>query len=156
MSRLVIPIFGQTLYSTGDVKLRVELELLLRDGAGGWYPDTFLVDTGTEVTTYPAYDAKRYGLPMPQQPTAGAAHTQSTLAVRSGFLRFRINGMDQAEYTIGALFLGDPNTPPDPRQPAIFPRKLLQPFALLDWLRFTAEKDPARRNQYGELVVEKV
>jgi hypothetical protein len=156
MSRLVIPIFGRTLFSTGDVKLRVTLDLVLRTGTGTWHPDTFLVDTGAEITTFPAYEARQYGLPMPQQPTVGAAHTQTGLAVRSGFLRFRIDGMDQTEYTIGALFLGDPNTPPDPRQPAIFPRKLLQPFALLDCLRFTVEKDPARGNRHGELVVEKV
>jgi hypothetical protein len=86
----------------------------------------------------------------------GVAHTQTGLEVRSGFLRFRIRGMDQTEYVVPTLFLGDPDTPPDARQPATFPRKLLLPLALLDRLRFTAEKNPARSNLYGELVVEKV
>jgi hypothetical protein len=156
MSRLVIPVVGQILFSTGDVKHWVVVDLLLRDSSGSWYQDTFLVDSGTEVTTYPAYDARQYHLPMPQQATAGAAHRQTGLEVRSGFLRFRIDGMDQTEYALGVLFLGDPATPPDPAKTATMPRKLLQPLALLDRLRFTAGKDPALGNPYGELVIEKV
>jgi hypothetical protein len=156
MSRLEVPVVGQILFSTGDVKLRIEIDLLLRNAAGGWHQDTFRVDSATEITTFPACDAKHYPLPIPQSATAGAAHAQTGLAVRSGFLRFRIHGMDQTEYAVPTLFLGDPDTPPDARQPATFPRKLLQPLALLDWLRFTAEKNPVRGNLYGELVVEKV
>jgi hypothetical protein len=61
MSRLEFPVVGQVLFSTGDVKLRVEIPLLLRNAAGGWNQDTFLVDSATEITTFPAYDAKQYG-----------------------------------------------------------------------------------------------
>jgi hypothetical protein len=121
MSRLVVPVVGQVLHSTGDVKLRVELDLLLRDESGGWHLRKFLVDSGTQVTTVPAYEAKQMGLPMPLQPTAGATHIRTGLAVRSGFLRFRIDGMDATEYVIGILFLGDPATPPDRAQPATLP-----------------------------------
>ena len=87
MSRLEIPVIGQFLFSTGDVKLRVEMNLLLRDDVGGWHQRTFRTDTGTEITTFPAYDARQFGLPMPQQASAGATHTQTGLEVRSG-MRF--------------------------------------------------------------------
>ena len=36
MSRLAIPVTGMTLWSTGDVRLWVELTLQLQDNAGGW------------------------------------------------------------------------------------------------------------------------
>ena len=76
------------------------------------------------------------------------------LAIRSGILRFRIAGMDQTEYAVGCLFLGDPAARPSGGT-ATFPRKLLQPFQLLDHLRFAAVKDPAIGTLYGEMVVEK-
>ena len=92
---------------------------------------------------------------MPQRISRGATHVQTGLEVRSGVLRFRIDGMDPTEYVIPCLFLGDPDVPPDPARPATWPRKLLQPFQLLDWLRFTLDKDPAAGLLYGELIVEK-
>ena len=131
------------------------LRKLLKDRSGAWQPETFRVDTGTEITTFPAYDAKRLGLPMPQQVSRGATHVQTGLEIRSGLLRFRIDGMDQTEYAITCLFLGDPDTPPDPARLATWPRKLLQPIQLLDWLRFTLDKDPSASLPYGALVVEK-
>ncbi len=63
--------------------------------------------------------------------------------------------MDPTEYVIACLFLGDPDAPPAQTPPATRPRKLLQPFQLLDWLRFTLDKDPAAGSLYGELIVEK-
>ena len=154
MAKLEIPITGKTLWYTGDIRLWADVEVHLKDGAGSWWPDAFRVDTGTEITTYPAYDAKRLGLPMPRQVSRGAVHVQTGLEVRSGVLRFRIDGMDQTEYAIACLFLGDPDTPPDPARPATWPRKLFQPFHLLDQLRFTLDKDPSAGLPYGELVVE--
>lgn len=155
MSRLDIPITGKVLWYTGDLRLWVDLDLSLKDGSGAWQPETFRVDTGTQITTFPAYEAKRLGLPMPAQANRGATHLQTGLEVRSGVLRFRIDGMDQTEYVLACLFLGDPDAPPDPARPATWPRKLLQPFQLMDWLRFTLDKDPATGSLYGELVVEK-
>jgi hypothetical protein len=155
MSRLVVPVSGRVLFATGDVRLGSEIDLLLKDSAGRFHQRPFRVDTATDVTTFPAYDAKQLGLPLPQQANAGAVHTQTGLVIRSGFLRFRVGGMDQTEYPVPCLFLGDPDTPPDSARPALLPRNLLQPLALLDWLRFTLEKDPALGNLYGELVVEK-
>jgi hypothetical protein len=155
MSRLEIPITGKMLWYTGDIRLWADIDLLLKDGAGRWRKKTFRVDTGTQITTFSAYEAKRLGLPMPQQVSRGATHVQTGLEVRSGVLCLRIDGMDQTEYVVPCLFLGDPDAPPDPSRAATWPRKLLQPFQLLDQLRFTIEKDPAAGLPYGEMVVEK-
>jgi hypothetical protein len=155
MSRLTVPVTGKLLWSTGDVRLRADLDLLLKDNAGGWKKETFRVDTGTDLTTFPAYLAKQLDLPMPARVAAGAVHVQTGLEIRSGILRFQVVGMDATEYATPCLFLGDPDTPPDPNLPATVPGKLLQPFHLLDQLRFTLGKDPATGSLYGELLVEK-
>ncbi len=131
------------------------MSLSLKDRIGHWHKRSFRVDTGTDITTFPAFDAKRLGLPMPQQANRGATHVQTGLEIRSGVLRFRIDGMDQTEYAIACLFLGDPDALPALTPSATRPRRLLQPFQLLDWLRFTLGKDPAVASLHGELVVEK-
>src|SRR5262245_11205457 len=155
MSRLVIPVTGKTLWATGDVRLWADIKFALKDNVGNFHQRTFRVDTATDVTTFPAYEARQLNLPLPVNPTTTAVHTQTGLEIRSGVLRFRIVGMDPTEYVVPCLFLGDPNMPPNPSQPATLPRNLLQPFALLDVLRFTAEKDLATGSLYGALVVEK-
>jgi hypothetical protein len=154
MARLEIPIAHQILSSTGDVKLWADIGLLLKDQAGNFVPETFRVDTGTQITTFPAHLAKGLNLPIPQAASPGAIQTPTGLEIRSGILRFRIDGMGPDEYQIACLFLGDPDTPPDPGQPATFPRKLFQPFQLLDRLRFTADKDPMTGSLYGDLLIE--
>jgi hypothetical protein len=83
------------------------------------------------------------------------AHPQTGLEMRSGMLRFRIDGMDATEYAVPVMFLGDPSTIPDPMQPATRPRKLLQALHLLDQLRFIAEKDPLSGSLYGDWIIEK-
>jgi hypothetical protein len=155
MSPLAVPVTGKILWSTGDVRLRADLELLLKDNAGGWKQETFRVDTGTDLTTFPAYLARQLDLPMPARAAAGAVHVQTGLEIRSGILRFQVAGMDATEYVVPCLFLGDPTTPPDLSRPALIPSKLLQPFHLLEHLRFTLRKDPAVGPLYGELLVEK-
>ena len=154
MSRLAIPIIGKTLWATGDVRLWADISLLMRDGSGQYQKVIFRVDAGTAITTYPAYEAKQLGLVVPAGP-APARHHPTGLEIRSGMLRFRIEGMDLTDYVVACLFLGDPSVAPNPAQPATFPRKLLQPFALLDHLRFTIDHDPATGSMYGELVIEK-
>ncbi len=155
MSRLAVPVTGKILWSTGDVRLRADLDLLLKDNAGGWKKETFHVDTGTDLTTFPAYLARQLDLPLPARAAAGAVHAQTGLEIRSGVLRFQVAGMDATEYATPCLFLGDPATPPAPSRPALIPSKLLQPFHLLGQLRFTLRKDPAAGSLYGELAVEK-
>ena len=58
MSRLATPISAKKLWATGDVKLRVEITLAVRDGAGHFVNQPFRVDSGTEITTFPAYEDK--------------------------------------------------------------------------------------------------
>jgi len=154
MSALIIPVTGRVLWATGDVRLRTDIDLHLKDGAGNWRHRTFRVDTASDLTTMGAYEAKQLGLPMPQARTTGVVHRQTGLEIRSGYLRFRISGLDQTEFVTACLFLGDPNTPPANR-PANFDGNLLQPLALLDILRFTFDKELAIGTPYGELTVEK-
>lgn len=150
MTRLVIPVSHRTLRATGDEKLWIEVELLVRDGSGNWQSQPFRVDNGTEVTTFPAYTAKRLGWVVPAKP-APIRHMQSGLEVRAGMFRFRIVGMDQTEYAVSCLYLGDPAVPPPPNM-----HRLLQPLALLKKLRFTMEQDLAGVHKFGQLVVETV
>ena len=135
--------------------LWIDLDLLLKDASGGRQRERFRVDTGAEMTTMPAHETKLIGLPMPRQASPGAVHIQTGLTFRSGYLRFQIAGMDPTEYVVACLFLGDPNAPPAPARPTTQPRKLLQPFQMLDQLRFILDKDPSVGLPYGELVVEK-
>ncbi len=154
MSRLAIPVSDLKLYATGDVKLWVELTLAMRNGAGNFVDRLFKVDSGTEITTFPAYDARQLGLHVPANPAA-VHHEQTGLEVRSGMLVFRIDGMDQTLYAVSCLLLGDPNVRPSPNAPAaMLPRNLLQPLALLEKLNFSTRKDPGGP-AYGELIVEK-
>jgi hypothetical protein len=154
MSRLVVPISRRILWSTGDILRWVDLWLRLKDNAGAWRRHRFRFDSASEMTTFPANQAKQNGIPMPQRAAVGAVHIQSGLEMRSGFLRFQIVGMDQTEYVTPCLFLGDPDTPPA-GQPAALPRKLLQPLGLLDQLRFTMDHDPSAGTLDGELLIEK-
>jgi len=150
MSRLVIPVSSKLLLATGDVKLWVPIVLLMRDGAGNYVKQNFRVDSASEITTYAAYDARLLGLVVPARP-APVQHGQSSIQVRSGMFRFRIDGMDPTEYAVSCMLLGDPNVPPTTTT-----HHLLQPLALLQKLRFTMEKDDTGMNKYGQLVVETV
>jgi hypothetical protein len=148
MSRLEIPVSYQTLWATGDVRLWVEIDLLLKDAAGNFTRKSFHVDSATEITVFPAYDAKCMALPIPLQPVQGVTHTQTGWEMRSGYLRFRVGGMDQTEYSVACLFLGDPDNPPAGPVATL-------PLALLDHLRFVMEKDPTGTAIYGQPTVEK-
>jgi len=106
MSRLEVPVRDRTLYATGDVLLRIELDLDIKDNAGLWKKERFLVDSGTEIATFPAWLAKTLDLPMPQNATRHASHAQTGLEIRSGLLCFNVVGMDQTQYAISCLFLG--------------------------------------------------
>ena len=142
------------MWATGDVRLWVELNLLVKDNAGGWQPETFRVDTATDIATFPAHLARQLNLPMPLKASSGVTHTQTGLEIRSGVLRFRIDGMDATEYAVACFFLGDPQTSPS-GNPANLPRKLLQPLALLEQLHFLFDKNATVAAPYGEMIVTK-
>jgi hypothetical protein len=136
------------------MKLWTDLDLRLRDGGGGWHNGTFRVDSATDLTTMPAYQAKQLALSMPRDAATGITHIQTGLEIRYGYLRFRIAGMDATEYVVPCFFLGDPNAPSTGPQGKL-PRNLLQPLALLKQLRFTMDHDPASNAPHGVLIVEK-
>jgi hypothetical protein len=155
MSRLEVPLHFRTLWATGDILLRAEVGLLLKDHAGAWKQETFLVDSGTEMTTMPAFRAKLLNLPMPQNASPGAVHLPTGMEIRSGYLRVRVVGMDQTEYAFPCFFLGDPVTPPLIQQPAPHPRKLLGLSGVIDKIRILFDGDPTPGAPYGNLVIEK-
>jgi hypothetical protein len=71
MSRLEVPLIARKLQSTGDTLLRAELVLELKTNHGLWDEMTFLVDSGTEMTTMPASEARDRDLPIPRKPVPG-------------------------------------------------------------------------------------
>ncbi len=147
MGRLEVPLRDRKLWATGDVLLRAELDLLLKDNAGQWKADTFLVDSGTEMTTMPAWLAKRMDLRMPRKAAAGDIHKQTGLEIRPGLLRARIIGLDGTDFTFPCFFLGDPDAPPSGSQAATLPRKLLGLSAW--WTRCGSSSMAHRRRRHG-------
>jgi hypothetical protein len=155
MSRLEVPLQHRMLKATGDVLLWAELDLLLKDGGGRWRPATFLVDSGTEMTTMPARVAKQLDLPLPLQAIRGAVPRQTGLPIRSGRLRARIVGLDGTEFLVPCFFLGDPHTPPGVIQPATGPRNLLGLTGVVNQIRLLFDGTPTPIALFGNLIVEK-
>src|SRR5690349_10426475 len=99
MSRLAIPVSGRIVHATGDVMLSVWVRLNLRVASGNFAARDFRVDSGADITTFPAYEAKQLGIHVPQH-AANVRHEQTGLEVRSGMLAFTIDGMDQTLYAV--------------------------------------------------------
>jgi hypothetical protein len=156
MSRLDVPLRHRVLFATGSVLLGAELDLLLKDNTDRWRQETFLVDSGTEMTTMPASLAKQLDLPIPQQAAPGVIHAQTGLEIRSGSLRARVVGMDQTEYVFPCFFLGDPTTTASSSPSKATPRKLLGLSGFIDQLRLIFDGTPTPTAPYGALIVEKV
>ena len=154
MSRLLVPLLGRSVLATGDVLIRGELSVLLRDANGIWKPATF-ADSGTEMPTMPASEAKRLHLPYPQLPLRAFVHAQTGLPIRSGYLRLRVVGMDAAEYVIPCYFLGDPDAPPPPPTQRQSPRNLLGLTGVIDKLRLLFDGNPGPGAPHGYLIIEK-
>src|SRR4051795_2206551 len=108
MSRLEVRLLDKAVWATGDLLIRAELDLLIRDNGGLLKRQTFRVDSGTEMTTMASARAKALDLPMPRQPTLldinGVRHE-----VRPGMIRAQIDGMDPTEHTFPCYFVGDPD-----------------------------------------------
>jgi hypothetical protein len=155
MSRLQQPLLHQILWSTGDLILRAELDLLLKDNQGNWHARTFRVDSASDMTTMPAVDARKLGLAIPINP-ALLKHEQTGLEVRSGYIRCQIVGMDQTEYVFPCFFLGDPGQPPDPNAPpAALPRCLLGLSGVINQIRIHFDGSPGLGAPHGLLIIEK-
>jgi hypothetical protein len=102
MSRLEQPLNYHVLWSTGDLILRAEIDLLLKDKQGNWHAKAFRVDSASDMTTMPAHDAHRLGLPFAAQP-GPLKHDRTGLEIRSGYLRCQVVGMDQTEIRLPLL-----------------------------------------------------
>jgi hypothetical protein len=63
--------------------LWTELNVIVKDDRGNWQPQTFRVDSATDMTTMPAYDCMQMGIPMPQNPAPGLVHEQTALPIRA-------------------------------------------------------------------------
>jgi hypothetical protein len=133
MSRLEVPLIERKLRSTGDMLLHAEL--------------TFLVDSGTEMTTMQAAEASKRDLPVPRKPVPGLALKDQE--VRSGLLRARVVGMDPIEYVFPCYFLGDPTL----SQP-VQARNLLGLSGVVNQLRLSFDGRPYPGARWGILVVE--
>jgi len=147
MSRLEVPLAFRKLRTTGDLVVHAELVLAIKTDRGAWEPVTFLVDSGTEMTTIPAAEAKKQNLPMPKHPVSGL--TFQGVEVRAGLLRARIPGMDATEYLFPCYFLGDPNAR------AVRDRNLLGLTGVINQIRLIFDGTPSLVAQGGVLVVEK-
>ena len=161
MSRLEKPLDHEILYATGDLLLRAEVDLHLKDSTGKWQQQTFRVDSGSDISSMPAWRAKALGLPMPQAGLSlpvNTAYGQVTMMIRSGLLVMRVEGMDQTEYVIPCHFQADPDTPPNPSvSAALLPRNLLGLSGVVDKLRITTDGKPvSAAAPYGLLIVERI
>jgi hypothetical protein len=152
--RLEVPLQHRTLWATGDVLLWAELDLLIKDNAGHWKAATWLVDSGTEMTSMPAWLAKQLDLPMPRNAISGAAHKQTGLEFRSGLLRVQVVGLDSTEFVFPCFFLGDPNTPSSRSRVTVAPRKLLALSGVVDKVRILFDGTPSPQAPYGNLILE--
>ena len=156
MSRLAVPILDRTLWTTGDVLLRAEVDLLLKDHSGVWRQETFLVDSGTEMTTFPAAQARHLNLPMPQHAARLPLHAQTGQPFRSGYLRVQVVGMDATEYAFPCFFLGDPSVPLPSIPGPTTPRELLGLSGVIHQLSLHFDgTNGGPAAAYGYLTVEK-
>jgi hypothetical protein len=153
MTRLEVSLIGRKIAATGDVVLRAELDLLLRDQDNALRPLTFRVDTATDMSTMPAWLARRLNLPLPRNRVPSLTHA-SGLDVRNGFLRARVAGMDPVEYIFPCYFLGDPDVFPNPSQAPVLFRSLLGLTGVVDKIRLLFDGRPSSRARFGLLVVE--
>jgi hypothetical protein len=128
------------------VVVRAEVDLELKTDHGTWVTVNFVVDSGTEMTTMLAADARYRDLPIPRRPVSGLAlHGQE---VRSGLLRARILGMDATEYVFPCYFIGDPNAP------LAKTRNLLGLAGVINQVRLTFDGTSSVLAPFGVLVVE--
>ena len=146
MPRIEIPLAHRILQTTGDKVLRAELDLELKTHANAWEPARFVFDSGTEMTTMPAADARRMDLPMPRHPVRGLAFRgQET---RAGLLRVRIVSLDLTEYFFPCYFLGDPAIPPTD------PKNLLGLTGVINQVRLILDGSYTLAAPDGRLIVE--
>jgi hypothetical protein len=152
MPRLEIPLIGRPLWTTGDILIRAELDLLLEDALGLWKVETFRVDPGTEMTTLPAVKAKSLSLPCPKQATPGLL--LAGREVRSGVIRAQIVAMGGREHVFPCYFVGDPDATSTSGQPSAMLKNLLGLTGVVTQVTIFFDGAPTPAAPYGILVVE--
>jgi hypothetical protein len=143
MSRLEVPLQHRTLRATGDTVLWADLVLSIKTNRSTWEELAFRVDSGTEMTTMPAFEATKLDLPIPKNPVSRLLLNGQE--VRSGFVRVRIVGMVPTEF----VFLGDPNV-----QPPTQARNLLGLTGVISQIRLTFDGRSTVHSARGLLIVE--
>jgi hypothetical protein len=128
--------------------LWADLVLSLKTNRGAWKQIPFRVDSGTEITTMAAVDARKLDLPMPKHPAPGLVLYGQE--VRSGLLRARVVGMDPTEFVFPCYFVGDPNLAPHTQA-----RNLLGLTGVVNQIRLIFDGATSVRAPWGMLVVEK-
>jgi hypothetical protein len=148
MSRLEVPLQQRTLRATSDTVLWADLVLSLKTNRSSWEEVPFRVDSGTEMTTMPAYDAKSLDLPIPTKPVSRLVLYGQE--VRSGLLRARVVGMDPTEFVFPCYFLGDPDVP------LMGVRNLLGLTRVITQIRLTFDGTYSLVAPSGVLVIERM
>jgi hypothetical protein len=143
MSRLEVPLQHRTLRATGDTVLWADLVLSIKTNRSTWEELAFRVDSGTEMTTMPAFEATKLDLPIPKNPVSRLLLNGQE--VRSGFVRVRIVGMVPTEFVV----LGDPNV-----QPPTQARNLLGLTGVISQIRLTVDGRSTVHSARGLLIVE--
>jgi hypothetical protein len=155
MSRLEVPLLSKRIWATGDLVLRAELELFVRDENGVWKPEVFRVDSGTEMTSMSAARAKALDLPLPMNFIVLNVNGMRR-EVRPGLIRARVAGMDGTEHVFPCYFMGSPDAAPASTQPPLLARNLLGLSGVVDKLRVFFDGTPSPRARHGVIVVEKI
>jgi hypothetical protein len=153
MARLDVPLLGRRLLATGDVVLRAEIQLSLRDRNNQFSIHTFLVDSGAEMSTMPACVAHRLDIPIPASPSPNLRHSSSGLEVRAGVIRAQVVGLGTGEYVFPCYFLGDLMTsvgqlPPD------LARNFLGLTGVIDKIKITFDGTPTLGCPFGSVSVD--
>ena len=146
MSRLIVPISFQDSWATGDELLWLEFVLWLQDGAGNYVDHDFYVDSGADD-----HDLSRLRRPATRPGRACKARDvqfiQTGLRSAPGCCVFASTGWTRPNTPSRAFSSAIRPSGLSPNAPiGTVPRKLLQPLALLEKLRFTMEKDPTGRD----------
>ena len=153
MPRLVVPLLGRKLQSTGDLILRAELDLLLRGRDGVARRATFRVDSGADMSTMPAAIARGLELNFPRDPVRGLLYSGSP-EVRNGLLHAQVVGMGRIVFLFPCFFLGEPDVLDEPTSRPILIRNLLGLTGVVDKLRFLFDGEPTPDAPHGTMVVE--
>jgi hypothetical protein len=146
MSRVEIPLGFRRLTTTSDKVRRADVAVELRTNQNTWKRVPFLFDSGTEMTTMPAADARKFNLPMPQRPVRGLRLRGQE--ARPGLLRARVVGLDPTEYYFPCYFLDDPDIPPAE------PRNLLGLTGMINPIRLSFDGTYTPAAPDGRLIVE--